>query len=213
MQGITFGNIHSYTNLNLILSARSIGEAQVKTYLVDIPGADGRLDLTDFFGEPKYNNRQIKYTFSFSGTRSAIETKYSEICSKLNGKYFTSIVDDADTGYYWTGRCSVNDLQLKKNIASVEVTVDAAPYKLKMTLTTKRYTFASSLSVTIVNSRKSVVPTITTSAEMYITFNGNTYSINAGTHTVNGIKFVEGNNLLTLTGTGTVTFQYREGVL
>lgn len=213
MNGISFDNIHTWNDLGLILSSRSIGSAVPKRHTVEIPGADSVLDLTGFFGETKYGNRQITYTFTFTGNRSELESTYSMICSKFNGIHFDMIIDDADQEWFWTGYCSVGGLKLKKNIGSVEVSIDAFPYKQKVNLTVATFNVAETLSVNLMNSRRKVIPTIITSAEMQLTFKGNTYSMNAGTHTISALELSEGNNALTLTGNGTVEFQYREGVL
>ena len=64
MKGITFGSYHSYDSFNLYLNKKTIGTPSPKTETIDIPGGDGVLDLTDFFGEVKYNNRDLSFEFS-----------------------------------------------------------------------------------------------------------------------------------------------------
>ena len=64
MKGIRFGAFHSYNDLGLILTKKEMGSPAVKVQQVDIPGADGNLDLTDFFGEPKYENVTHRFDFS-----------------------------------------------------------------------------------------------------------------------------------------------------
>jgi hypothetical protein len=64
------------------------------------------------------------------------------------------------------------------------------------------------------NSRKSVVPSITcTNDNTVVVFNGGTYNLSAGSHRILDILFVEGNNLVTVSGSGTVTFEFQEGDL
>ena len=49
---------------------------------------------------------------------------------------------------------------------------------------------------------------------MTLEFKGNSYSLNAGTHIVLGIEFVEGENKITVTtGSGTLTVEYQEARL
>lgn len=60
MKGVSFGDFHSYRDFSLILSQKTIGTPSPKTEAIDIPGGDGVLDLTEFFGEVKYNNRNQK---------------------------------------------------------------------------------------------------------------------------------------------------------
>jgi len=49
MKGVTFGDIHT-SDFGVYFSSVVIGEAAVKSCCLDIPGASGSLDLTDFFG-------------------------------------------------------------------------------------------------------------------------------------------------------------------
>ena len=64
--GILFGNIHSFYDLNLILSAVDIEPAKPKTTYVDVPGGDGSLDLTEALGEVKYYDRTHKFTLTMN---------------------------------------------------------------------------------------------------------------------------------------------------
>lgn len=54
MKGITFGQYHSYRDFGLVLGSKEVAAPNVKTVKIDIEGADSALDLTEFFGEPKY---------------------------------------------------------------------------------------------------------------------------------------------------------------
>lgn len=141
MRGISFDNIHSYRDLGLIISETVIGEALVKEYSYDLSGGNGKLDMSDYFGEPKYNNRNIKYTFTFFGSRVATYQKYIQICSELNGVYFEKIIDDYNPDYHWKGRCAVGELSFDKNIATVEINLDVYPYMLKNELTISELRF------------------------------------------------------------------------
>ena len=60
MKGVTFGDIHTST-FGIYLSSVTIGEAVVKKFLLDIPGASGSLDLTEYFGSVSYENRIISF--------------------------------------------------------------------------------------------------------------------------------------------------------
>lgn len=85
MKGIRFGAFHSYNDLRLILSKKEMGSPAVKVQQVDIPGADGNLDLTDFFGEPKYENVTHRFDFSTSYPQEEFITQYSTIKNKIHG--------------------------------------------------------------------------------------------------------------------------------
>ena len=81
MKGITFGNLHSYNDLKLILESKEIGSPGVKENKVDIPGADGSLDLTDFFGEPKYEDVTHKFSFSTIVPQTQFLSLFSTVTS------------------------------------------------------------------------------------------------------------------------------------
>jgi hypothetical protein len=62
-----------------------------------------------------------------------------------------------------------------------------------------------------------VVPVITTSAEMTLTFTiaGVVYTINlsAGTHNIPSLMLIEGDTEIGITGAGSITFTYQKGAL
>ena len=129
MKGIWFDNIHSYENLNLILSSVSIPPATVKTNYIDIPGADGSIDLTEALGMVRYKNRECSFVFSVFPYED-FEEKKKEVSNLLNGKK-CKIKLDKDAEYFWIGRCSVNTYASDKNLHKITVKATVEPYKLK----------------------------------------------------------------------------------
>ena len=71
-----------------------------------------------------------------------------------------------------------------------------------------------SLNVTVIGSMMPSVPSIiTTTTGMKVTFNGRSYNLSKGVNIIDDIVMVSGENVLTFTGTGTVTIEYNGGVL
>lgn len=64
INGIRFGKYHSYDDFGLILSSVHIPPAAPKTNYVDIPGADGQLDLTEALGCVRYQMREAEFVFT-----------------------------------------------------------------------------------------------------------------------------------------------------
>lgn len=211
MKGMYFDSVHSYTDLNLVLSSVNIPPAEVKKNYIDIPGGDGSVDLTAALGEVRYKDRECTFTFSCF-PQDDFEEKKTRISNLLNGAV-CRIRLDKDPGYYYQGRCFVNEYASDKNLHKIVVGATVAPYKLKTNVTTVTIRAGESVSVALVNSRKSVVPTITTTANTTIKFGGNTYTLNAGTHTFLNIELKQGNNMVTVTSTAPVIFTYQEGDL
>ena len=51
-KGVKFGEIHT-SSYGLVLSKKTIETPSPKLETVDIPGADGKLDMTEYFGDVK----------------------------------------------------------------------------------------------------------------------------------------------------------------
>lgn len=218
MQGVNFGNYHSYVDLNLILSSKTIGEAKVKKSTVDIPGGDGNLDLTEFFGEPRFENRLLTFNFSSIEDLSSQPSQYSNIQNLLNGQLF-NIVLDSDPDYYYVGRLEVGDWINEKCIGKLVVKADCNPWKYKSTEKTVTRTISSSTeSVVLVNSgRKSLIPLISVIASspgININWDGGSATLSTGNNQIiPNLILREGNTPVTISGSGTISFKYREAIL
>lgn len=128
MKGVKFGEYHSFNDLHLILSQKTIGTPKAKTESIDIPGADGVLDLTEFFGEVKYNNRKLSFEFSTLVPQSQFMDLFSIVQNALHGKKM-DITLDADPEWYYTGRISVSEWKADKNIGKLTIDCDCEPFK------------------------------------------------------------------------------------
>ena len=129
MKGIWFDGVHSYTDLNLVLSEVNIPPAIPKMTFIDIPGGDGSVDLTEALGEVKYKDREGSFTFTVFPSDD-FEVKKRQVSNLLNGKR-CKITVDKDPDYYWIGRCAVDEYASDKNLHQIIVTATVAPYKWK----------------------------------------------------------------------------------
>ena len=212
MKGITFGTTHTFNDLGLILGKKEIGTPAVKKNEVDIPGADGVLDMTEYHGEPKYDN--VKHKFEFSALVSPGESLslFSRVKNALHGKKYRIILDD-DPAFYYVGRCHVSSYTDEKGIGKLSIECDCEPYKYKLNKTTVTRAIDGTQAITLTNGRKRAVPTITTTGSMTIIFGGGTWTNSAGTYTIPELELVEGANTVEVTGTGNITFTWQEGDL
>lgn len=211
MRGIWFDNVHSYYDLNLVLSEVDIPPATPKTNFVDIPGADGSVDLTEALGEVKFKDRECKFTLTAFPYEN-FEVKKRQVSNLLNGKRIRIILDK-DPDYFWEGRCAVDDYASDRNLHQIVVKATVAPYKLREKPTVVSVKAGENVTVKLKNGRRRAIPTIETVAETTITFRGNTFNLNAGTQRILDIMLTEGTNVLTVTSTGAVKFTYQEGDL
>lgn len=214
MNGIKFGNYHSWNDFSLVLQPDwELEAAQPKVEQIDIPGGDGILDFTEAFGEIKYKNRKLKFNFKTIVPRSQFWTLFSTIQNAISGRYLKIVIDN-DPMWYYMGRITVDKWKADKNIGSITVECDCEPYKYKKYKTVRTDVITEDIpDMVYKNSRMSVIPTITLTAPATITFNGNTYSLSAGTTTTGEIVFTEGNNIFKIVGNTEITVEYQEGSL
>lgn len=212
MKGITFGTLHSYNDLKLILTKKEIGSPAVKERKIEIEGADGDLDLTEFFGEPKYENVTHKFEFSTIVPQAQFLSLFSTVKNALHGKKMRIILD-GDPLFYYMGRVKVSSFTNEKNIGMISMECDCEPYKYKMEKTVVSVAVDGTQAISLTNGRKRAVPEITTTASMTIAFDDWTVSHSAGTFIIPELELTEGENVVTVTGTGTITFTWQEGDL
>ena len=192
---------HSYMDFGVILIEQNIGIPPPKTYIVDIEGMDGKLDLSESLGEVKYNNRTLKFTFESIEKITDWQAKMKDISSFLHGqKMKISIWSDPD--FYYIGRCYIDEYNSNARLGKMVISCDCKPYKYKQNITTFSLVVGDNI---VNNSRMTVFADLVNESE--ITVNTKTYS--AGTH-LRAIKLICGENKLISSGDATLTFQEGE---
>jgi predicted phage tail component-like protein len=236
MNGVMFGNKHSYLNWGLLLKTRpSISPPVAKTVYVDIPSSDGVLDLTESLtNDVKYNNRTIICEFVVNEGRSKWASIYSDIQDYLQGQKMQIVFDD-DPDFYYTGRLSVNDWQSDKTTATIVIEGNVEPYKMEQFSSVDDWEWDSfdfesgvireygqlvvedTLTLNVVGRRKKVIPVfnvvLTDGNTMNVSYKGTTYNLQNGSNRILNIVLSEGDNVLTFIGIGTVSVDYRGGRL
>lgn len=226
MFNVHFGATKSFDDLGLIYNTKTIGEPTPQIRLVNIPGRNGALDLTEVLtNDVRYEMRTISMQFTVNKLFPRWEEVRSAVANVLHGNRFKIVFDD-DPGYYWFGRVLVGDLVPDGTIATLTISAEVNPYKTDITSSAEPWLWdpfsfetgiinelydivvSGSKTVNIIVSGASVNPVITSDAAMTVTFDGNTYNIAAGTQTVYDILITEGENELTFTGNGTITIDY-----
>ena len=211
MKGITFGVYHSYRDFKLLLKSKEIGAAKVKTQKIDIAGADGFLDLTDFFGEPKYENTVHKFQFLTLVAPSEFPNLFSDIKNKIHGRIGRVVLDD-DPSYFYIGRCTISSFTNEKSMGIVSVECDCEPWKYKAERTSVTATVDGEDTIVLTNSRKRAVPEVTIAAEstLRITYQSNIWDLGSGSYTLPELELQSGENSVSVTGTGSISFVWQE---
>lgn len=215
MKGITLGQYHSYKDFSLILGEKEIAAPKVKTVKIDVEGADSALDLTEFFGEPKYEDVTHKFQFSTIVPQSEFLTLYSTIKNAIHGKKLRITLDD-DPGFFYMGRCFVSSFTSAKGVGTVSIEADCEPWKYKAAQTVITQTVDGEDIIVLPNLRKRVVPevNITTDSSLRLVFETyNIWDLGGGSYTLPELELQAGENSVSVTGTGEISFSYQEAGL
>lgn len=207
---VTFGDVELGADPSLlVLNRYDVEEAQVRAVLVDVEGAPAPLDFTEYFGEPTYATRSLKFTFTLTCAYADQYAEWQRVHRALNGRKVEVRASD-DPGFYWVGRVTVGAYGSGSRVAEFDVTVDAEPWKYVDGETVVVTEVDGSATVEYSNLQKLVRPTFNLTSPMEVEFGGSTFSAPAGEWSASRVRFAPGSNAVTFTGTGTVTATYQE---
>lgn len=136
---ITFGDKNTWDDWCLIPETEPIvAPPTQKTNYIDVPGADGSLDMSDALtGYPVFNNREGSFTFiamnknaSFMPECSPFKYRdlVSQIMGSIHGKKLRMILEDDDQNYY-EGRFELENLQSNHDFNKITIKYNLSPYK------------------------------------------------------------------------------------
>lgn len=218
---IIIGTYDTATEGLWTLTDWTLGRAEAYEEYVNIPG-HGTLDLSTALteGEPYYSTREFEATFvSSEGNRLEREARIQSMINKLDGWRVNIILPD-DPLHYITGRVRVEKLFNTPAYASVRVSATCDPWRYNNAETVVGVTAASTAkTVSLINNgRLSVVPRVKiaggTVSVKYTSDGGiKTWNLSAGDYNLVDIYIKTGTAVVTYSGTGTITFRYREAVL
>lgn len=229
MLGVKFGDLHSYDDLELILQSVSMPLPTPKTSTIEIPGADGCLDLTSYFGDVRFNNRTITMVFTDADPYNQRYINQSRVADQLHGQQ-VRIVFDEDSDYYYSGRLSVESFAVEGATRTITITADCDPYKYLIDEGSEPWkwnpfsfedgvireysdlTVSGVTPITVIGGWKSVHPTISTSASVQVKIDdGDYYTIPKGTTKVYNITITRGSHVLTFKGNAKVDIRIQVG--
>lgn len=129
---------HTLTDYGMYLASRpEIDPPKPKTVYVDIPGADGKLDLTEAVtGEVAYENRTVRFEFAKKIDERDQANFMATVNRDLHGKKLRVFIDRAgiippgSIDSYYEGRVSVAWTQQSFWKLHCVVTMDAFPYRI-----------------------------------------------------------------------------------
>lgn len=213
MRGITIikDNIHLHTgdDLDLIQEVKELGNPTPQSYLVEVPGRNGLLNLTKgLTGNVCYKNRSLHFQYLGSGDKDILLDTV-DLFNTYHGETI-KIIDDDTPDWYYEGEATVG---VKRNGVLVTITldVDADPFRQRLELTNRVTDLTTDAKNIVINNYGVVItPTFIVSDSARIAFNDNTYTLSAGSYVIEDIELKPGANSLKVSGSGTLTVQYRE---
>ncbi len=230
---ITIGEKNTWDDWHLIPSSRpEFSTPQVKTRFIDIPGMEGGgLDISEIHsGKPVFDNRTGSLEFVVMNGYGDWETRYAAIRDYIHGKKLRAVLDD-DPNFYYEGRFAMNPWKSDKAYSLIVINYDVSPYKkdlygsmddwlwdpfdFKYGVINHAVNLAvnGTLRTTIYARDADEAPTILSSSAMTVRVNGETFAVQQGTHRYPLMRLKEGINEFIFTGHGTVSIDYRGGML
>ena len=210
------GKFNTFYDWRLILTNKDIPDAEPKTNLVKLDGMSGSLDLSESLtGEVAYDDRVISLTFwTDYGSRRDRDTLLRTITTELHGKKIKVIEPDDSTHYYY-GRVKVKSKSNKLAYAEISLEITCEPWRFAIEESVRRVdVMTSSASVVIHNSGvKTLCPTLTVSGSVNVEIDGLSTDLTTGEYKITNLKLKTGVNIVKVSGSGSVTFTYREADL
>lgn len=198
------------------VTAKSVTPAEPKTNYVDIDGAHGSLDLSEALtGEPVYGTSAIAASFMCSeGTHREREALLRRIRTALHGRKVL-IIEPDDPDHFFLGRVAIKEPV--NNLAYMTFSIEAVcdPWRYAMNETNRTVTVGRDRVDLVLNNcgDKTLCPVITVTGSVTISFMGKTTELQKGSYKVTDLRLVHGPNVVTISGSGSVAFTYREAVL
>lgn len=214
LNDVIFNNEKSaYYDWSIVLTKAEIPLPSVKTASVDIKGANGILDLSEVLtGDVCYSNRNIKLTFAMMEDEDYYST-VSQIANYLHGKKITMKLTNDDE-YFYSGRAVINQWDYSPGKGSLVIEMGADPFKYSVTESNVFVNLNNETKLlTLPNKRMRVAPTLIVTGSVTMTFEGNTYTLQAGEQQLLNFVLSEGDNTVSFSGTGSVKITYRQGAL
>ncbi len=230
--GVTFADkIHTERDWGLKLLSIYIPMPKPKTQLVDIPGGDGSIDLTEINGRPAYNDRDgIELVFDLmDGDYKTWYLKYSEFADSVHGKRVKMVLDDEPDHYYMV-RLELDGKKTNPVYGTITMTGSAEPFKYDLLASNEPWQWDSfnfrtgvirtlmDIEITSANKKVTIlgagidnppVFVVTQANNLKLTYGGRTYTLKVGRNRFPAVRVGKEDVTLTFSGTGKLSVEYR----
>lgn len=231
MYGFIKSGKHSYNDFNLRIIEREFNPPNKVKIKETVPGMNGAYDFSTIAtnGEETYEERVVKYVLDLRCSKIAYGSKKFQISNWLSTGLKDVFYDDLIPGYHFLAECE--ELEFNENPIGAEITVQFVCYPFMISndyegsdiwdtfnfdidlVQDVEFDVAGSKTVNIVNVGLITKPTINVDAAMSMVFDSKTYSLAVGDNTFYDFKLANGNNSITITGTGHIKFLFLKEML
>lgn len=125
---------NTWDDWHLIPSSRPLFNPPApKNNFLDLPGANGSIDLSDVLSDkyPVYGDRTGSIEFYVMNGYEEWQTAYSDIMNYCHGERCKFILED-DPGFYYSGRVSVNAWKSEKDWSKITLDYQVDPFKYEL---------------------------------------------------------------------------------
>jgi hypothetical protein len=214
-KGITANGKHSYNDFKLEIAERKLTPPSPNKITEEIPYMNGQYDFSSLNGEITLKNRNLYYEFDISElTTEDMEKIKSSFLTWLYQINETEIVDDYLSDYYFVGSFESVDWSEDFGKGVIGVTFSVYPYKISLheEIIDVDLNGENTLEINT-NSSHNIFPKITTSGDLNIEINENSYSLSAGTYEDTDVILKSGTNYMKLSGNTKISISYRDEVI
>ena len=120
---LTLDNYDALDQWGFFIVTKSVGAPEPKFYTVDLPGGDGKIDLTEALGGISYDNREIEVKLRAIGEQNQWTKIFSDVLQAIHGRRMKIIFSD-DAGYYYQGRINVTEQRYNFDVAEMTLKMD-----------------------------------------------------------------------------------------
>ena len=207
MDGAKFGERLSYEDYEAIMNYARIIPPSVKENYVDIAGGDSSIDLTEAVGGVVYDDGEIEFKFTLKSRENKDRMK-----NDLHGKRM-QIVLEREPEFYYDGRIRCTKEEWNKGFYELYFRAKVKPYKYELIHKMHTEIVNGTKEIILQNTRMPTIPQITITGSIVLVYEGMKYNMEEGVYQIPEITFFEGKNIIKVSGTGSVKFQYRRGQL
>lgn len=202
---------------------------EVKTCCIDVPGANGILDLSEGLWGVRFENRKLPFSLGGVREKKRWPSIYSAFLNAYHGKQ-VEITLDIDPNWYYKGRFYVKgSLERTARIGKMECELDADPFKYGKQSSLEPWKWDSfsfvngvirnygnievngSLEFSVIGGEHNVTPAfLLLSGAIDVSFQGVTHQMVSGRNLFYDFDLEPGRNLFAFIGSGRAAIDFKE---